>query len=675
MTKVDVSDTEKVIQRFETFFSEFYEKDLADAVKDDIQHITIDFRLLDQFSPELGDELLERPKDILSCAMEAASRLDLGADFVEIEVRFRHIPDSYHIPLWRIRDQHMDKLLAFKVFIRQAIDVRTEILEATFDCPNCGNLIIIPQSGPELREPSHCICGRKGKFRMTDKKMTSVQFIVIEDPLDASKRPTPVRMNAFLRGSLTEPEFSERIVPGAEVIITGVLGGHLPTGRMKGRVLDHFIDVVDIEPTASAPDQLVDSMTKEQLLAIEEIAKRPDLYDQWRDSMAPTIHGHIAVKEALPLFLVGGVRKIRDGGTTTRGNIHVLLIGDPGCGKSMILNSTDHIAPKSMRAVGGSSSGVGLTAAAVKNDFLKEWVLEAGTLVRADGGIACIDEFDKADEEDRNKLHEAMEQQTVTVDKVNIHATLNARTGILAAANPKRGRFDPYQPIISQFDLPPPLISRFDLIFPIKDKPDRERDAKLADHVLDLHGGKKLPESPIPKELITLYIAHAQTINPRLTDAAIRIIKEFYLAARDEGKDSSGAQPIGITTRQLESMVRLTEASARLRLSKIATKADAQRAVRVMLSYLKEVGVDPRTGKFDMDRIIGTPHWMRNHCDQVLAQLSELEGTLGAVPMNLLISSLDGRMNPEEVATAVERLVDEGEVAVPHVGFYRRVER
>ena len=675
MLKVDVSDSEQIIQRFENFFNTFYDKELLDAVKDNVQHITVDFRRLDEFSPELGDELLERPRDIIECAREAIKRLDLGEDFVEIEVRFRHIPDSYHIPLWKVRDKHMDKLLAFKVFLRQALDVRTEILEATFDCPNCGNLIIIPQSGPELSEPSHCICGRKGKFRRTDQKMTSVQFIVIEDPLDASKRPTPVRMNAFLRGSLTEPEFSERIVPGAEVLVTGILGGHLPSGRQKGRVLDHFIDVVDIEPTASAPDQMVDSMTKEELEQIEEIAKRPDIYELWRDSMAPTIHGHTAVKDALPLFLIGGVRKIRDDGTTTRGSVHVLLIGDPGCGKSMILNSTDHIAPKSVRAVGGSSSGVGLTAAAVKNEFLKEWVLEAGSLVRADGGIACIDEFDKADEEDRNKLHEAMEQQTVTVDKVNIHATLQSRTGILAAANPKRGRFDPYQPIISQFDLPPPLISRFDLIFPIKDKPDRERDAKLADHVLGMHGDKLVPKSPIPAELIPLYIAHAQTINPQLTDAAIKTIKAFFLAARDAGKDPSGAQPIGITTRQLESMVRLTEASARLRLSKIATKADAQRAVRVMLSYLKEVGVDPRTGKFDMDRIIGTPHWMRNHCDQVLAQLSELEGTLGAVPMNLLISSLDGRMNPEEVATAVERLVDEGEVAVPHVGFYRRVER
>ena len=256
-------------------------------------------------------------------------------------------------------------------------------------------------------------------------------------------------------------------------------------------------------------------ISKKEMKQIEELSKDPKVYEKMINSIAPTIFGHEKIKEALLLQLMGGVKKFREKGITTRGDMHILLIGDPGSGKSQLLKRMSKIAPKARYISGKGTSGAGLTASVVKDEFLRGYALEAGALVLTNKGLCCIDELDKMSPEDRSAMHEALEQQTVTISKANIQATLRAETTVLAAANPKFGRFDPYELLAKQIDLPSTLINRFDLIFPIRDLPDSVRDEKMADFILSLHIDPMSKEEVIEQNLMKKYIAYAkQTIKP-----------------------------------------------------------------------------------------------------------------------------------------------------------------
>jgi replicative DNA helicase Mcm len=201
-------------------------------------------------------------------------------------------------------------------------------------------------------------------------------------------------------------------------------------------------------------------------------------------SISPSVWGYEEIKKSLVLQLFGGVQKKRSDGSKSRGDIHILLIGDPGVAKSVTLGFMANISPKGRYVVGKSTSGAGLTATVVRDEYLRGWSLEAGAMVLANKGLVCIDELEKMDPQDRSAMHEAMEQQTVTISKANVQASLKAQTSVLAAANPKFGRFDPYQPVAQQIDLPPTLINRFDIIFTLRDVPDKKKDERIATHVL-----------------------------------------------------------------------------------------------------------------------------------------------------------------------------------------------
>ena len=341
---------------------------------------------------------------------------------------------------------------------------------------------------------------------------------------------------------------------------------------------------------------------EEKILAL---VRDPQIYKNLKESIAPSIYGHDSIKEALVLQLMGGVRKIREDGTKVKGDIHILLVGDPGAAKSSFLTYMANAAPKARYVAGRGASGAGLTASVVKDEFLRGWALEAGALVLANKGFVMIDEMDKMREEDTSALHEGMAQQTVTISKANVQATLKAETTVLAAANPKLGRFDPYKSVAEQIDMPPALINRFDLIFPIKDMPNKDTDEKIAGHILKLNTDSSGGKPVIERLLLKKYVSYVrQKVHPKLDKAAMDEIKDFYVGLRNTGTTGNeGVRPIPISARQLESLVRLTEASARVRLSKTATGTDAKRAIRVLKYCLMQVGIDPETGEIDIDRI------------------------------------------------------------------------
>jgi len=440
------------------------------------------------------------------------------------------MPKSHEIMIRNIRAKHLNEMLVIEGIIRQSSDVRPQVVNAKFECPSCGTIISVLQIEKKFREPTRCSCGRRGGFKILSKEMVDTQRLVIEESPDMlSGGAQPKRINVFVKEDLVDPKMEERTTPGSRTKIIGVLK-EVPVPLSSGGLSTRFelaIEVNNIIPLEETFEELDISDENEE--RIKELAAKPDIIQLLRDSIAPSVWGYKEIKESLLLQLFGGVQKQKKDGQKSRGDIHIMMMGDPGVAKSVILGFMANISPKGRYVVGRSSSGAGLTASVVKDEYLKGWSLEAGAMVLANKGLVCIDELEKMAEQDQSAMHEAMEQQTVTINKANVQATLNAQTSVLAAANPKFGRFDPSQGIPQQINLPPALINRFDIIFTLRDIPNIENDTKVANHILEEHQ-KEARDMIIDKELFMKYVAYArQRIKPKLTDIAVKKMRDFYV--------------------------------------------------------------------------------------------------------------------------------------------------
>jgi replicative DNA helicase Mcm len=296
-------------------------------------------------------------------------------------------------------------------------------------------------------------------------------------------------------------------------------------------------------------------------------------------------------------------------------------------------------------------------------------------MVLSNKGLVCIDELEKMDSQERSSMHEAMEQQTITISKANVQATLKAETSVLAAANPKFGRFDPYQSIAQQIDLPPTLINRFDIIFTLRDIPDREKDEKIADHVLHEHtkeGGTMI----VPRELFRKYVAYSkQRIKPELKKDAVDKIKKFYIDLRNKQVSSDSAlRPIPISARQLQALIRMSEASAKIRLSEEVTAQDAENAIEIMKYYLMQVGYDYESKTFDIDKISGMTTSKRNKVFVVRDMINQLKSKLGElIPIEELEKELEGKLKKEEIDEAITELIKNSIIYEPRRGYVQKI--
>lgn len=669
-------NAEEQIRRFKDFIDSNYRDDLNEMIRKGRKYIVIDFKELIKFDPDLAEFLLEFPDDGIRAAEISIEQFDLPS--ANYRVRFYNLPEMQNIRIRDIRSEHLNKFLVIDGIVRQASDVRPQVVNAKFECPACGNIITILQIDTRFKEPTRCTCGRRGRFRLLTKELVDAQRLVIEEaPESLEGGEQPKRLSIFLKEDLVEPVMEKKTTPGSKIKVSGVIKEipiFLKTGVQSVRY-DLVMETNFIEPIEETYEEIV--IGKEDEERIKALAKDPRIYDKLIRSIAPSIYGHEDIKEALVLQLMGGVKKQKADGTIIRGDIHVLLVGDPGAAKSTMLTYISKAAPKSRYVAGRSATGAGITASVVKDEFLRGWALEAGALVLCNKGILCLDEMDKMGVEDTSALHEAMAQQQISISKANIQATLRAETTILAAANPKLGRFDPYQPIATQIDLPPTLINRFDLIFPIRDLPDRKMDDKIATHVLKLQKDKLSVEPEIDLSLLKKYISYArQKISPKLTDSAIEELKRFYVSLRNTGSTGDDAiRPIPISARQLEALVRLSEGSARVRLSSKVTKLDAQRAIRILKYCLMQVGFDYETGKIDIDRIAtGIPAAQRSKIVIVRDIINSLEKKTKAVPIEEIISEAVAKgLNEAKVEEIIERLKREGEIFEPRAGFISKV--
>ncbi|HIH46725.1 TPA: minichromosome maintenance protein MCM, partial [Candidatus Woesearchaeota archaeon] len=538
------------IKKFEEFISMHYASKLLEQVHQGHNFLVVDFQNLIQFDPDLANLLLDQPEEVMKAAEIAVAEFDLPKPIKDFKIRFQNLPETQRIMVREIRSTHIGKLIFAMGIVRQKSDVRPQVTSGRFECPSCGNVISVLQLEQKFREPSRCGCGRKGKFRLLSKELVDAQRIVLEEAMDELEGgEQPKRMDIFLKQDLVSLMTDKKTNPGTKILVSGIVKEVPITLKEGGQSIryDLLIEANNVEAVEEDFGSL--QITEEEMEAIKKIAADKEPLKKLVRSLAPTINGHDQVKEAIVFMLVGGCMKISSDGSKRRGDIHVLLIGDPGAGKSQLLKRAQLVAPKSRYVTGKGVSGAGLTAAVVRDEFLKGWALEAGALVLANHGIVMIDELDKMSKEDRSAMHEALEQQTVSISKANIQATLRCETTVLAAANPKFGRFDPYELIAKQIDLPPALINRFDLIFPIKDLPSKEKDEQMAGFILKLHQTiKEKQEVEIETPLLRKYIAYARRrCNPHLSDEAVEEMKEYYVSMRMSGQDDSGIKSIPIT--------------------------------------------------------------------------------------------------------------------------------
>jgi len=383
-------DAQRQIEKFQEFFNSVYEKDISEFLRRGLRSIVVDFRELAKFDIELSEELLEDPEETIKAAELALQNFDVPAE-LNFRVRFVNLNESQGLKIRNIRGNHIKKFFAIEGIVRQASDVRPQVVSAKFECPSCGNNITILQLESSFREPSRCSCGRKGRFRLITKELVDSQRLVIEEAPEALEGgEQPKRLNVFLREDLVEPRMERKTTPGAKIRVIGIVK-EVPIPSKSGgqsTLYDLALEANYIEPIEETYEDI--DITTEDEKAIKELAKDPKIYEKLIGSIAPSIYGHENIKGALVLQLMGGIKKTKNDGTTTRGDVHILLVGDPGAAKSSMLTFIAKAAPKARYVAGRSVTGAGITASVVKDEFLKGWALEAGAIVLANKGILCL---------------------------------------------------------------------------------------------------------------------------------------------------------------------------------------------------------------------------------------------------------------------------------------------
>ena len=635
--------------RWRTFLEEAKESEVMTLLsrQTNFPYLSIPFHEIQTFDPEFAEDVLEHPKQILSAGSKTLMEIcrERGEE-IDALLRVGELPGDTRMPLREIGSSDIDKLRSVDVIVTKISEIKPRIHRAVFKCESCGHDIEIDQENErELKEPLNCPqalggCGStKAETRfdlvLLSSRMVNNQWIEIqEQPEYVPSGAQPRRGMVLIEGDQVNKHLpGERITANVIPVVRSEV-----RNRKKTPMFDVIYHLISSEHESTPFTEI--SIEEEDSERILEISKREDLMSLIQRSIAPSIFatgilGH--VKRSLALQLFGGVSRKLNDKTRSRGDIHILLMGDPGVAKSQLLSFISALSPRGRFATGGGVSGAGLTAAAVRDAFGDgRFALEAGVLPLSDRGLAAIDEFDKISPDDKRMMHPAMEQQKVHVAKGGITATLHSRCSILAAANPKEGRFTKRginTSVIRSFKetgLPPPLASRFDIIWMIRDEVRIHDDERIARHILDNRtsgkseaqlentielGPSELDEESfiitsengnehLSQDFLRKYIAFAKrTVHPQLDEDAKNAILKYYTEERQSfgREDQSPSQfesdndndtVIPITARALEALIRLTEAHARMHLQEIATVDNAKVALAVFKHWREESGIE-----------------------------------------------------------------------------------
>ncbi|KAL1198068.1 DNA replication licensing factor MCM7 [Cardamine amara subsp. amara] len=586
------------------------------------RYVSIFSAAIDELLPEPTEAFPDDDHDILMTqrAEDVTDNPDVSDPHQQIpseikrfyEVYFKASSKERPSTIREVKASHIGQLVRISGIVTRCSDVKPLMAVAVYTCEDCGHEIYQEVTSrvfmPLFKCPSSR-CRLNGKSGNPILQLRASKFLKFQEAKmqelteHVPKGHIPRSMTVHLRGELTR-----KVAPGDVVEFSGIFLPIPYTGfkaLRAGLVADTYLEATAVTHFKKKYEEYEFQKDEEEQIA--RLAEDGDIYNKLSRSLAPEIYGHEDIKKALLLLLVGAPHRQLKDGMKIRGDVHICLMGDPGVAKSQLLKHIINVAPRGVYTTGKGSSGVGLTAAVMRDQVTNEMVLEGGALVLADMGICAIDEFDKMDESDRTAIHEVMEQQTVSIAKAGITTSLNARTAVLAAANPAWGRYDLRRTPAENINLPPALLSRFDLLWLILDRADMDSDLELAKHVLHVHQTKESPAlgfDPLEPNILRAYISTARRLSPYVPAELEEYIATAYSSIRQEEAKSN--TPHSYTTvRTLLSILRISAALARLRFSETVAQSDVDEALRLMQMSKISLYADDRQ-KAGLDAISDT---------------------------------------------------------------------
>ncbi|XP_042506697.1 DNA replication licensing factor MCM5 [Macadamia integrifolia] len=608
-----------VLLKFKEFIRNFATDKNVFTYRENLLHnpkfLLVDMEDLNSFDSDLPDKLRFSPADYLPLFETAAAevltslRSRVAGETGEMEepvrgeVQILLTSKEDCLSMRSLGAQYISKLVKIAGITIAASRTKAKATHVTLVCKNCKSVravpcrpglggAIIPRSCDHVPQPGEEPCPVDPFMVVPDKgKYVDQQTLKLqENPEDVPTGELP--RNILLS---VDRHLVQTTVPGSRLTIMGIYSIYQAANSstsQKGAVAirQPYIRVVGIEEPNETNSRGPSAFTAEEIEEFKKFASEGDCYKNICSKIAPSIYGHDDVKKAIACLLFGGSRKWLPDGVRLRGDINILLLGDPSTAKSQFLKFVEKTAPVAIYTSGKGSSAAGLTASVIRDNSSREFYLEGGAMVLADGGVVCIDEFDKMRSEDRVAIHEAMEQQTISIAKAGITTVLNSRTSVLAAANPPSGRYDDLKTAQDNIDLQTTILSRFDLIFIVKDIRMYSQDKLIASHIIKVHASAGAPSSDgrVSKEenWLKRYIQYCRTeCHPQLSDSGATLLKNNYVQIRQEMRqqaNESGESPaIPITVRQLEAIIRLSEALAKMRLSHVATDDNVLEAIRL----------------------------------------------------------------------------------------------